>query len=140
MLPYNIGAAVHGFLGFGRQYSDQVYNVTLAAATETTLTVPGDLPLGALGMIGTATPGQNLPGNPTAHNKVIAIFSYGTKTPADFWVAINGTAAVPAGATLAKATSILNPNCLNLKAGDVIHMISPTVGATCSIEIFNVTE
>jgi hypothetical protein len=139
MLPYNIGKVVHGYLGFGRQPCDQIYNVTLTAA-EATLIVPADLPLGALGMIGSATPGQNLPGDTPGHNKVLAIFSYGGTAPADVWVSVNTPATVPAGATLAKAGAILRPNALTLKAGDVIHMIGSVAGATCSVELFNITE
>src|SRR5690349_9826743 len=84
---------VKGINDFGQQYSDQIYNATLAATTNTQLTVPGGGIMGAMTSFGESTD----------KNKVYAVIrvSFGDEV----WVAINQTATVPAGASFAKATS-----------------------------------
>ncbi|MCW1908621.1 MAG: hypothetical protein KIH63_004740 [Candidatus Saccharibacteria bacterium] len=135
-VPYNINPTTRGVNGFALQACKDNYTVTFAAATEATVTVPSSNPLGALGMIGSPTD----PTTAVAHNKWIAIFSYGVKTPADVFVALNATAAVPAGATLAASNSQLNPTAWNVQAGDVIHAITATVGGEMSISFYAIQE
>lgn len=87
----------------GRAYSDIIYNATIAANTATALTVPGGAPMGM--------PGKTI-------NTYIAVFSYKPNTA--FWVAVNGTSAIPAGASFSKATSELNPPAYAVNYGDTI--------------------
>ena len=135
--PYNINPKTFGQNGFGLSPCQDVYTVKLAANTEATVTVPGGLPMGALGAIGAPIPFPTTPGNTAqGRNKVIAIFHYGLETPADIWVAYNATAVVPAGSSLAKASSELFPLAWEVFAGDVIHVISATAGAEMSVSFY----
>jgi hypothetical protein len=99
-----------GYNFFVPQMSTDIYNVSLATSTEATMTVPSNA------------------------TKWVASFSYQGGTVV--WVAINNTAAVPAGATLAAANSVLNPGTLLLNAGDVIHMITPSASAEVSVALY----
>jgi len=99
---------------FAQIYSDQIYNATLAAATNTQLTVPGGGVMGAITSFG----------GTSNHNKVLAVI----RTTGDIWVAVNKTAAVPAGSSFAKDTSELVTNVLDkaylVNVGDVLNFIS----------------
>lgn len=52
------------------------------------------------------------------------------------WVAINATAAVPAGGTLAVTTSVRNPPGFLVQGGDVIHAITATANTDIGLELF----
>ena len=105
-----------GINDFGQQYSDQIYNATLAAATNTQLTVPGGGAMGAISSYG----GSN------NKNKVRAVI----RTTGDVWVAVNQTADVPAGASFAQDTSELVTNTqgksYDVYVGDVLNFFSKT--------------
>ncbi len=112
---YNIGPRIQGVNGFGLQYSDLIYTVTLADSTNTTLTVPGGSGFGAI--------------NSTTIPQFVAIFSY---TPSgNVYVSLNAAATVPAGDTFAKATAQLNPSAWLVNAGDVINVISAAANDVC---------
>lgn len=85
-------------------------SATLGASTEETFTVPS-----------------------TFENWAVFI---SVKSGVNLWVAINATAAVPAGATFASTTSLLNPPGFILKAGDVIHAITATATTDVGLELF----
>lgn len=106
---YNVDKYIQGINGFGNYFCDTVYNVTLAANTEATVTVPG---IAAMG-------------NPTEtnNNKFVAVMNYKGDAKPTF-VTLNATAAVPAGSSFAAATSSIEPPGRVVKAGDVIHMVS----------------
>lgn len=101
---------------FGQQYSDQIYNATLAAATNTTLTVPGGGIMGGITSYGSASD----------KNKMLAVI----RTTGNIWVAVNQTAAVPVGSSFAKATSELVTNTLDkaylVNVGDTLNFFAPT--------------
>lgn len=107
---------VKGINDFGQQYSDQIYNATLVAATNTTLTVPGGGVMGGISSFG----GSN------NNNKVMAVI----RTTGNVWVAVNQTADVPAAGTFAKDTSELVTNTLDkaylVNVGDVLNFFAPT--------------
>jgi hypothetical protein len=109
---------------FGQIPSDQIYNATLAAATDTPVTAPGGGVMGALSSFGGSV----------NKNKVRAVI----RTTGDVWVAFNQTAAVPAGASFAQATSELVTNALekayDVNVGDILHFISKG-GTTPSISV-----
>lgn len=107
---YNLNSLTGCVNGFGLMFCDTKYSVTLGAATEATLTVPGAAP------------------------SYKAVFHY--KPSSSVWIALNKTAAVPAGATFAATDSCLNPDCRIVKAGDVIHAISATAATDVSVEFF----
>ncbi len=96
---------------FGLRLSDTKYSATLAATTDTTLTVPG--------------------GSPTSVKYKAVI-----KVTAPVWVAVNAVAAVPAGATFAATTSeLIEPElefCREVAANDVIHFFA---AATASVSV-----
>ncbi len=93
---------------FGQQYSDQIYNATLTAATNTQLTVPGGGVMGAISSFGGSI----------NNNKVYAVI----RTTGDVWVAVNQTADVPNGSSFAKDTSELVTNVL-----DKCYLVSVSV-------------
>lgn len=107
---------VKGSNDFGQQYSDQIYNATLAAATNTTLTVPGGGIMGAISSFGGVDD----------KNKVLAVI----RTTGNVWVAVNQTADVPNGSSFAQDTSELVTNVLDkaylVKVGDVLNFFAPT--------------
>ena len=108
---------VKGVNDFGQLYSDQIYNATLSATTNTQLTVPGG------GVMGAMSSGD---GSAT-RNKVLAVIRI--TEAAVVWFAVNQTAAAPAGASFAKATSeVLSSELLMakfVKVGDVLNFYSP---------------
>lgn len=118
---YNINDNTHGVNGFGSPFCDTIYSATLLATTDTTLTVPGKAALGMASQSGT--------------NTYLAVFSYTTNT----FVALNATAAVPAGNTFAATTSELNPTCKKVKAGDVIHFYSSGT-PSITVALYSVQE
>lgn len=115
---------IKGSTDFGQQYSDQIYNVTLAAATNTGVTVPGGGVMGGLSSYASSS---------TA-NKVMAVI----RTTGDVWVAVNQTADVPAGGTFAQDTSELVTNAIEkaylVNVGDVINFFAKT-GTTPSVSV-----
>jgi hypothetical protein len=117
---YNIYSYIKGINGFGLPFCDTIYTATLAANTVQTITVPGTAAMGAVGY---------------TTDKYVAIFSY----TAAIWVAVNATAAIPAGGTFALSTSELNPNAKYVRAGDVISIIS-VPGASVSVSIYSIQE
>lgn len=119
MKPYYINESLQGVNGFGSPFCPNVFTSTLAAATNTTLAVPNKT---AIGM-----------GVATTINTYLAVFSYAPG--AKVWVAVNATAAVPAGAAFAASSSELNPPAKTVKATDVINMIC-TAGADVSVAFY----
>src|ERR1700730_9973166 len=85
---------------FGLRFASLKLSATLAAATDTSMTVPG---------------------NAQRYKAVIKTDSNGV------WVAVNATAAVPAGASFAATTSeLVQANrgmCREVVSGDVLHFI-----------------
>lgn len=110
---YNIDAVTKGVNGFGLPFCDTIFSAKLKAATDTTLAVP-------------LTNAMGMPAA-TANNKWIAVIVCDDTTQT--YVAVNATAAVPAGTSFAATTSELIPYeqlygkfC---KSGDTLHFISP---------------
>ena len=119
---YNVNKYLQGVNGFGSLFCEDTFTVTLGAATEATLTVPGGSGDGSIG---------------ASVNKFLAVFSY--EDANEVWVANNATAAVPAGATLAASTSELNPPAKVVKTGDVISIISAGT-PDVSIALYSIQE
>jgi hypothetical protein len=110
---------------FGQQFTDQIYTATLAATTDTVLTIPGTSLMG------------NLPS--TQNNKFMAVvrITQGLQC----WMALNATAAVPAGAAFAASTSELisqYPIGKFVKAGDVLHFFAPAANTSVSVALYAV--
>ncbi|CAB4127706.1 hypothetical protein UFOVP93_44 [uncultured Caudovirales phage] len=98
---------------FGLIFPSLKYSVSLAETTDTTLTIPGAAPKYKALM-------------KTSYNGVV-------------WVALNATAAVPAGDTLAAVSSELldsNPLCREVKAGDVLHFYTETANTIVSVVLY----
>jgi hypothetical protein len=119
-LDYNVNRQIQGVSGFGRQFPTIIYSATLAGSTEEHFTIPSSSVIG--GMNSTYT-------NP----RYLIVFGY--KQATEFWVAINATAAVPAGGTFASSTAELLPSAYEVKAGDVVSVIS-AAGGDISISIY----
>lgn len=98
---------------FGHQFSNLLYNASVAATTDTTLTVPGAAP------------------------RYKAVMKCGAD--AEVWVALNQVADVPAGAAFAADTSELIPVngvlCREVAAADVLHFYS-TAGGDVSVVFY----
>ena len=116
---------LNGVNGWGLPFCKQIYTATLGAATEATVTVPATSATGVA--------------SGTQKNKFIAVITceQGKKV----YAALNATAAVPAGTSLAASTSALLPiqSARYVKAGDVIHIIS-AAAADVSIEFYGVQD
>lgn len=69
---------------------------------------------------------------PSAYSDWVMIVQYGAS--AAVWVAVNATAAVPAGNTFATTTSILNPAQIKVKAGDVVNFYNAG-GSTIPVSV-----
>ncbi len=99
---------------FGQLFSNLKYSASLAATTDTTLTVPGAAP---------------------RYKALIKVETNGI-----VWVALNDTAAVPAGGTFAVTTSELITDdrtlCREVKAGDVLHFITAGTGIDVSVVFY----
>ena len=109
---------------FGQKYSDQIYNATLAAATNTPLTVPGGGIMGNMASYGGATA-----------NQVMAVIRVSEGD--EVWFSVGADADVPAGASFAKDTSEIitgaQPMGKVVKVGDVLNFYS--AGATTSVSV-----
>lgn len=105
---------IKGINDFGQQPSDQNYSATLTAATDTKVDVPGGGIMGGM----TSYNGSN------TKNKMRAVIS----TDLDVWMAVDGTAAVPAGASFSSTTSILIPagstKAFDVNVAEELHFIS----------------
>lgn len=113
---------INGYNGFALPISDTAYSATLAAATDTTLTVPSTI---GVGKQGPATKAQS-----------VAIIKY---TPAaSVWVAVGATAAVPAGASFAATGSLLNPESILVSGGDVLHFFTTPANVNVSIAFYSI--
>jgi hypothetical protein len=122
MLNVNRG----GVNGWGQPFCDTIFTATLGAGAETTLTVPAKAGLGV--------PSSN------QFNKFLAVFS--VQDGAKVWVAVNATAAVPAGAAFAASTSeMINPaaSCKYCKTGDILHFVS-AAAADISVAFYAIQE
>lgn len=99
---------------FGQVFSNQYWTASLAATTDTTLTVPGDAP---------------------RYKAVIKV-----KPASVVYIALNATAAVPAGTTFAASTSELlcasQTTCREVKAADVLHFYTATGSTDVSVVFY----
>jgi len=94
MKQLNFGRDIQGFNAYAPVISDINYSATIASGAHKEVTVPS-----------------------SSQNWII-VFQY--QFGSDIWVAINNTAAQPAGATFAATTSVLTPAQLHVQAGDII--------------------
>ncbi len=120
LTQYNIDRQTSGVNGWGLPFCGQSYTVTLGAGSEQSLTVPSTLPLGVPGSIA---------------NKFVAVIT--CEQAKKVYVAVNGTAAVPAGGTFAASTSALLPvqSARFVKAADVLHFVC-AAAADVSVEFY----
>ena len=99
---------------FGLLFSNLKYSASLAATTDTTLTVPSKA---------------------QRYKALIKVENNGL-----VWVALNATAAVPVGATFAAVSSELVNDaktlCREVKAGDVLHFITATAATDVSVVFY----
>lgn len=111
---------VNGYNGFGLAFSDTKYSATLVQNADTTLTVPQGNTMGS--------------GHSTTGNKFLAIFSF--EPGSSVWVALNATAATPAGGTFAAVSSELNPTARYVSAGDVLHFKTADTSALVGVTFY----
>lgn len=120
---YKLQKDVAGYNGFGLPPCDQKFSASLALTTDTTLTVPSSGALGA-------------PLNQV--NRFLAVIQ--VEANLSVWLAINATAAVPAGASFAATTSDLiiggQYYAIEVKAADVMHFMAPTAGTDILVKFY----
>ena len=113
---------INGRNNFGLVLSGSNYSVSLTKDTDTTVTVPSDCAPGI-------TSGHN-------SNKFLAVI---VVTPsAEVWVAVNATAAIPVGATLAAVSSAMIPmngKSIKVNAADVLHFITHATSSTANVSV-----
>lgn len=119
---YNPNKSIQGVNGFGLPFCDTIYSAAIAANTDTTVTVPSQTPMGAIAA--------------NQKNKYVAVI---TSSAAATYMAVNATAAKPAGATFAAVTSGMLPNgqpyARYVNAGDVLHFLS-NAGCDVTVEFY----
>ena len=118
---FNTNLALNLFNDFGSQFAGvgSTYSANIAATTDTPLTVPSGSGKGKA--------------NDT-NAKFLARFRYQAGTTV--FVSVNGTSAAPSltGSFVANA-SIINPECKEVKAGDILHFYSAAT-ANITVELF----
>jgi hypothetical protein len=101
---------------FSLRFTQLKYSASLAASTDTTLTIPGSA---------------------QTYKALIKVKENGI-----VWAALNAVATVPAGATFAATSSeLINDNkaiCREVKAGDVLHFITATAATDVSVVLYAV--
>jgi hypothetical protein len=107
----NFGSDVKGSNAYAPRFSNSKWSATLAATTDTTLTVPSD------------------------KASYIAVFE--PSPGATIYVANGATAAAPAGASFASTTSECNPAAREVSAGDVLHFFTPDTGSTMTVVFYS---
>ena len=120
---YKLQKDVAGYNGFGLPPSDIKFSASLAATTNTTVAVPLSGAIGApLNQI----------------NRFLAIVQ--VEVGATVWLAINTTAAVPAGAAFAATDSDLiiggEYYAVEVKAGDVLNFLAPTASTDILVKFY----
>jgi len=108
---------------FGQYFSDSNYSATLAAATDTTLSVPGTAAFGSM-------PAYQF-------NKYVAVIS--VKPGAEVWVSLNNTASPPAGASFASTNSemVTDVRAKRCKATDVLHFYTTASNVDVSVSFYS---
>lgn len=121
---FNINSNITGAQDFGLPFCTAVYTARLAVTTDTSLTVPSEVPAGLPGFKG----------------RFIAVFSYAKAVTKDVWVAVGIAASAPAGAGFALSPSELNPTAKYVNSGDVIHMFAVVADTDVSIAFYAIQE
>jgi len=106
----NFGRDVQGLNAYAPAFATNHFSASLVNGAEETFTVPEDC------------------------DKWIVSFSFQPGTVN--WVALNATAAVPAGATFAATDSELNPGARWVTGGDVIHVITSTASSEVGVSLY----
>ncbi len=120
---YKLQKDVAGYNGFGLQFSDLKFSASLAITTDTTLAVP------LKGSMGAAL---------DTVNKWLAVIQ--VEANLSVWLALNATAAAPAGSSFAATTSDLIIGSeyygVEVKAGDVMHFFAPVAGTDILVKFY----
>lgn len=120
---FNMSRDINGYNGFGLTFTDTAYSASIAATTDTSLTVPSAIGLGEQGYSLNST------------GQMLAVFTFDPGS--SVWVANNIAASTPAGATFAATLSELNPAARLVKGGDVLHFYSSAI-ANVSVSFYSV--
>ena len=116
---------VDGYNNYGLPVSDTKFSATVAATTDTTVSVPGKAAIGVPG---------------SQKNKYLAVITLEWGT--DIWFAVNETAAGPAGGSFASTTSEQITSTQDFartcETGDVLHFFSPSGTVDVSVAFYSI--
>ena len=140
MQPYNINPKAHGVNGFGVSASDSQWGVKFDGSAVASVTVPGDLPMGAMGAISNTNPVGSYQSYPASHNRYMAVFAYGEKTPGDVWVSLNTSAVIPSTNTFVQQAGELFPDGWEVKEGDIIYAACATADQYMSVSFHHIVD
>ncbi|MFA6080757.1 MAG: hypothetical protein WC753_04775 [Candidatus Gracilibacteria bacterium] len=123
MTAANLLKDISGTNTFGLTFSANKYSASLAASTDTTLTVPAISPMGNANAYGNSIP------------NLMAVFTF--EPGAIVWVAVGATAAVPVAASFGATSSEMNPAVRYVKSGDVLHFFCATANTDVSVMFYS---
>jgi hypothetical protein len=115
-MKFSMSRDVNGFNGFGLNFSDIMYNTTLADGVEQHFTIP-------IGSVDSP--------------RFLAIFSY--EPGGVVWVANNNTASGP-GVSFATTLSELNPTARVVKSGDVLSFITTDTTLEVGVTLYELSS
>lgn len=101
---------INGYNGFGILFSDVNYSSLMTVGLAATITIPYDF------------------------ENWLAIFSIDPGSR--IWVANNQTAVAPTDASFGSTYSQLNPTARQVKAGDVLSLITPDTSAYVGVSLY----
>lgn len=107
------GRDVQGFNAYAPAFANYAYSVSLGNAGHATLTIP------------------------STYENWIIVFTY--VSGVEIWVSNGGTAAVPAGGTIASSVSELSPSARTVKAGDVLDVLNNGTAGNVGILLYAVS-
>ena len=124
-IQYKVAKDGNGKVGGPAYPSDNIYSATLAANTNTSVTVPFGIPAGSIPAFQKNT-----------------VYTEMTVMPpgGSVWVCVNGTAAVPAGSSLQSTTSevvSVLPMGRIYQAGDVLDFVTSTAGLELCVKFYS---
>lgn len=123
---FNMTRDINGYNGFGLDFTDSAYSVSLTANADTTLTVPAIDSTGGASYSASAKP------------QLIAVFEYTPGT--EVWIAKNASASIPGGSSFAATSSQMLPAARKVQGGDILHFYTSGTGVNVSVSFYWINQ